>query len=208
MQQTNCNTHNKARIPATISQLVYDYCITTSLQQVHNRMILYGNQALLVPVLLVTLCLHAERSKFEGQIHSAGGRVSSKIGVKPQRQGLTISSLSSVFLFFLLSLFLLIFFRFEGASISEVSRIIINFNRYLIRWLFLTAHKVIWFSNNLKNICFCPHLPVLYEGCFFLCQIEKKYIKSLYMRKKMLRTFRLKFSVMGHLNKNLLWPGY
>ena len=46
MQQTNCNTHNKARIPATISKQVYDYCITTSLQQVHNRMILYGNQAL------------------------------------------------------------------------------------------------------------------------------------------------------------------
>ena len=44
MQQTNCNTHNKARIPVTISQQVYDYCITTSLQQVHNRMILYGNQ--------------------------------------------------------------------------------------------------------------------------------------------------------------------
>ena len=47
MQQTHCNTHNKARIPATISQQVYDYCITTSLQQVHNRMILYGNQALI-----------------------------------------------------------------------------------------------------------------------------------------------------------------
>ena len=48
MHQTNCNTHNKARIPATISQQVYDYCSTTSLQQVHNRMILYGNQALVL----------------------------------------------------------------------------------------------------------------------------------------------------------------
>ena len=43
-QETNYNTH-KAIIPATIKQ-VYDYCITTSLQQVHNKMILYGNQAL------------------------------------------------------------------------------------------------------------------------------------------------------------------
>ena len=30
MQQTNCNTHNKARIPATTSQQVHEYCITTS----------------------------------------------------------------------------------------------------------------------------------------------------------------------------------
>ena len=45
IQQTNYNTHNKARIPATILQQVHDYCITTGVQQVHNKMILYGNQA-------------------------------------------------------------------------------------------------------------------------------------------------------------------
>ena len=39
------NTHNKARIPATASRQVYDHCITTSLQQVHNKMIIYGNKA-------------------------------------------------------------------------------------------------------------------------------------------------------------------
>ena len=44
IQQNNSNTHNKARIPETTSQQGYDHCIKTSLQQVHNKMILYGNQ--------------------------------------------------------------------------------------------------------------------------------------------------------------------
>ena len=46
-QQKNDNTHDKARIPAITSQ-VYDHCkcVAASLQKVHNKMILYGNQAL------------------------------------------------------------------------------------------------------------------------------------------------------------------
>ena len=45
-RQKYYNAHNKARIPATISQQGHYHCITKSLQQVHNKMSLYGNQAL------------------------------------------------------------------------------------------------------------------------------------------------------------------